>query len=439
MTRGLLFVATAVTVCISLICVGEAFHYLGILPRFDRSGLAVAVVSALSFCAIGFAILRTAPFSFGYAVSFNFFCVILGYLWISPFSRLQYDHTVASVSAFASGLFFIAAANAGAVQLPRLVLPARVTSWLPITFLVIAAVTIASGARYNFRLVPMSDIYLYRHELDFPAPIRYANGIVLYALLPFSFAWFVERRQPTLAAVSLLLMAAFYPITLGKFAVFAPLWALFLLGLSRFVEARVAIMLSILLPLGVGLVFLGIDSARGLEVYRVFGTVNFRMIAIPSISLDVYNAFFAEHPLTHFCQINIVRTFTGCMYGPQLGVEIANAYSLGNFNASLFSTEGIASVGPSWAPIVALVCGVIIAIGNTASSHLPDRFILLSSCIVVQALINVPLATALLTHGTALLFVLWYLMPKSLGLHSLQNAEVDDKSFRQSAHRAVDN
>jgi hypothetical protein len=411
MMRALLFVATAVTVCISLICVGEAFHYLDIVPRVHLAGLAVALAGTISFGAIAFVILRKAPFSFGYAVSFSFFCVILGYLWISPFSRLQYDHASAIASAFVSGLFFIFAANARAVQLPRIVLPLKVASWLPIVFLGVAALTIAAGARYNFRPVWISDIYRFRDELDFPAPVRYANGIVLTALLPFSFAWFVERRRYVLAGLSLLLMAAFYPVTLTKFSIFAPLWLCFLFALSRFVEARIAVILSILLPMSAGLVFLAIDAYRVVPVYHVFGLVNFRMIAIPSISLDIYNAFFADHPHTYFCQINIIRAFYGCHYGPQLGVEIANAYHLGNFNASLFSIEGIASVGLAWAPIVALVCGIIIAVGTSSGSHLPDRFILLSSCIVVQALINVPLATVLLSHGLGLLFVLWYLTP----------------------------
>ena len=35
--------------------------------------------------------------------------------------------------------------------------------------------------------------------------------------------------------------------------------------------------------------------------------VNNRMIAIPSLALEVYNNYFSGHPLTHFCQINVTR------------------------------------------------------------------------------------------------------------------------------------
>jgi hypothetical protein len=58
--------------------------------------------------------------------------------------------------------------------------------------------------------------------------------------------------------------------------------------------------------------------------------------------------------LTYFCQINVVRAVTGCPYAEQLGVIMQNEYRFGNFNASLFASEGIASLG--WlAPIGAYV------------------------------------------------------------------------------------
>jgi branched-subunit amino acid ABC-type transport system permease component len=40
--------------------------------------------------------------------------------------------------------------------------------------------------------------------------------------------------------------------------------------------------------------------------------------------------------------------------------------TFGNFNASLFSTEGIASVGPLLAPIPVLLCGFAIGFANQA-------------------------------------------------------------------------
>jgi hypothetical protein len=56
----------------------------------------------------------------------------------------------------------------------------------------------------------------------------------------------------------------------------------------------------------------------------------------------------------------------------------------------------------------------VIAFGNRASAGLPPSFVLVSSAMLAQNLLNAPLSTVLLTHGGALLFLLWYLMPRDV-------------------------
>jgi hypothetical protein len=90
------------------------------------------------------------------------------------------------------------------------------------------------------------------------------------------------------------------------------------------------------------------------------------------------------------------------------------AYQLGKLNASLFATEGIASVGLYFAPLTALVCGLVVVIGNRASAGLPPGFVLISAALLPQTFLNVPFTTALLTHGGGLLFLLWYVMPRTM-------------------------
>jgi hypothetical protein len=130
--------------------------------------------------------------------------------------------------------------------------------------------------------------------------------------------------------------------------------------------------------------------------------------------MDVYNDFFATHELTYFCQISVVKRFMECPYHDQLSVVMEPAYKLGYFNASLFATEGIASVGAWYAPVAAFICGLVIALGNRLSAGLPSGFILLSAAVIPQVLLNVPLTTVLLTHGVGLLFLLWYVTPRSI-------------------------
>jgi hypothetical protein len=60
------------------------------------------------------------------------------------------------------------------------------------------------------------------------------------------------------------------------------------------------------------------------------------------------------------------------------------------------------------------MCGLLIAAGNRVSAGLPDSFILISGAILAQMLLNVPLSIALATHGGALLFLLWYLVPREV-------------------------
>ena len=90
------------------------------------------------------------------------------------------------------------------------------------------------------------------------------------------------------------------------------------------------------------------------------------------------------------------------------------AYRLGKFNASLFATEGIASVGLYLAPLAALLCGLVIAIGNRISAGLPPRFVLMSSALLPHTFLNVPFTTAFLTHGAGILFLLWYITPRTM-------------------------
>jgi hypothetical protein len=50
-------------------------------------------------------------------------------------------------------------------------------------------------------------------------------------------------------------------------------------------------------------------------------------------------------------------------------------------NASLFATEGVASVGVLLAPISAFICGLVVALANRLSAGLPCRFVLISGAL----------------------------------------------------------
>jgi len=402
--------------CVSLIYVTQ--YYAGYhLFQFDAARLYPAIlnVAPLALCGVLFAF---SHFSFGYFLGLHLYSMALAYLWIAPFSLHSYDHETASISAMVSAVaFLIPALFLTSPIRQRLVLSAKSFDRLLSLILVFAVTVIAVGAANNFRMAGINDIYQLRDQINFPIPLRYAIGASSTTLLPFAFACFFIRGQRWRAATALLLLLLLYPVTLTKLSLFAPFWLLFLALLAARMEARIAVVASLALPTLLGVLLIPFEKyglISNIHFVDYFGVINFRMFAVPAAALDMYNDFFSRHDLTYFCQIVFVKPFISCPYSEYLSIVMSKNYSLGNVNASLFATEGIASLGPKWAPLSILVCGLVIALGNRLSAGLPPKLILLSAGILVQVFVNVPLTTSLLSNGGAILFLLWYVTPRQM-------------------------
>lgn len=413
---ALLICAHIVICCVSLVQVAHyrvpiAFDPTTFHIFYDsaRLHIAVTVVAAFALVALFFVF---ADFSFGYLVGFYFYTMILSYLWLNCFTDLNYDHRWAGLSAAASAVAFLLPALWIRSPIGQVyALSERSFDRLLRSILLLGAATVAIGAIYNFRFVTIADIYDYRDNMTFPTILNYLISMVSSALLPFAFAGFVARNARREAGAALLLLLLFYPVTLSKLALFAPFWLVAILVLSRLFHTRTAVVLSLSGVILTGVILFITVNAQGAWY---FATINFRMIAVPSVAMDVYNDFFSRHDLTWFCQISLLKPVMQCPYQEQLSLVMEKAYKLGNFNGSLFVTEGIASVGRVFAPIAAFVCGLVIALGNRLSAGLPAGFVLLSGAVLPQVFLNVPLSVALLSHGTGLLFVLWYVTPRAI-------------------------
>ena len=397
-----------VVCCVSLVYVSQYHDAFHIFYDPARLPIAIGVVTAFALASYLFTV---ADFSFGYFIGFYFYTMVLGYLWINCFSDLDYNHPLGGLSAAACAIaFLLPALFISSPIRQRYALSIKAFDHLLTLILVLAAATIAISATYSFKLVSLEKIYDFRGALEFPLPLSYSIGITSNALLPFAFGCLVTRRNYWRAGITLTLMLLFYPITLSKLAFFTPAWLLALALLSRIFGTRTTVVLSLLLPMLAGVVLLVLLNKAALPY---FDLANFRMVAVPSSSLDIYNDFFSPHDLTHFCQIKFLRQMMSCPYQDPLAVVMDKAYALGNLNASLFSTEGIASVGPLLAPLPVFVCGLVIALANRLSSGLPVRLILISGGILPQILLSVPLTITLLTYGAALLFLLCYVTPRT--------------------------
>lgn len=397
-----------VVCCISLAQVAHWQSYM----LYDPDRLHYAIAAVLAFSAVGL-LFVVARFSFGYFIGFSLFTMVLGFLWLNTFSKFDYDHRLAALSAAASAvLFLLPALSINAPVRQALVLSPRAVELLLKFILALALGTILTASFYNFRLVSIRQIYDFRNDLYLPTPVRYLTGIVSTVLLPFACACYLALNRRWWAALPLILLVLFYPITLSKFALFSTVWVVGLLVLSRIVQARAVTILSILLPMLLGVVVMA--AYLNNQTLYYFGLVNIRMMAIPSSAMDIYNHFFSTHPPTWFCQISILKPLMSCPYQEPLSLVMDKTYQLGNINASLFATEGIASVGPYLAPLVALACGCVIALGNRVSAGLPSGFVMISAALLPQTFLNVPFTTSLLTHGAGLLFLLWYVMPRTM-------------------------
>jgi hypothetical protein len=169
-----------VTSCLSLVYVAEFYAGYHVI-WFDRTELPAAVLNVAVFAIVA-ALFIFSRFSFGYFLGFYFYTLVLGYLWIVEFSKFQYNHTLAAVSAFVSAVAFLAPALFITSPIrQRVSLSPRALDRTLTLILVLAAAVIAGGSFHNFRLVGLEGIYDFRGELDFPAWLRYANSVTAHA------------------------------------------------------------------------------------------------------------------------------------------------------------------------------------------------------------------------------------------------------------------
>jgi hypothetical protein len=413
---GLLIAFHIAICCVSLIYLADNNNPILVDPPtfhlfYDPARLHIFVPVIATFALVS-TLFLVSGFSFGYFLGFYCYTMVLGYLWLNCFTDLNYDHRRAGFAAAAAAIAFLLPSLFISSPVRQIYVPSEKVFGRGLNFILLLGIAIVLACSfYSFHLVAFDNIYDYRDSTELPLVLRYLSPLLSSTLLPFAFACFVTQRKFWRAAASLLLLLAVYPITLSKLVLLGPFWLLAMAAFSKLFEARVAVVLSLTVPIAAGIM---LHVLAGPETVWYFSAVNFRMVAIPSIAMDVYNDFFATHELTHFCQINLLKRFVACPYQDYLGIVMEKAYKIGNFNASLFASEGIASVGPLFSPLAMFGCGLVIALGNRLSAGLPAAFVMISGAILVQVILNVQFPTALLTHGAGLMFLLWYVTPRTI-------------------------
>lgn len=388
------------------------------LPNVPDGANFRSAVLGVAFLLIIVPFFLRARFSFGYLLAVPFCVTVIGFVWITYSSGFDYNHDRARWSAVASLLCLLLPLLFQVAPLrPPVALSVPAMNRLLLGLLALAALVLLWAASYGFAFVSPYATDGSRSSFLRPTVLNYVIGALLGAVLPYAFATFAWQRRYLVAALSLMLIVAFYPVVLNKTVLLAAAWLPILFLLFRLFEPRRAALFAVLMPMLFGLLAYQIANhgsgfiAQG-SVY-VYGNISMRMFAYPSIAMDRYSDFFAHHDVTHFCQIGVIRALLGCPYNFQLGQEMQKAYDLGSLNASLLATEGIASVGPIWAPLSALFCGLVLSVGNSVSGRLPPAVLAGSAGVIEQTLMNVPLTTNLLTNGLLVLWLLWLITPEA--------------------------
>src|SRR6202030_3242100 len=102
---------------------------------------------------------------------------------------LNYNHVSSGLSAAFSAVAFLLPALFIVSPLDQVyTMSSRAFDRLLTLILLLAVVTIAAGALYNFRLVGIRNIYDFRDTIESPAIVNYAMTVTSSALLPFVFA-----------------------------------------------------------------------------------------------------------------------------------------------------------------------------------------------------------------------------------------------------------
>lgn len=404
----------------SLIACGQAFPAMHVW----RSDITARAILGTATMVVFIPAFVAGRFSFGYLVSFALLSAVFGFVWLSYFSAFDYPHATARwamIAALAAAITPLMFQNI-ALWRPDLSEAAigRVALLLLVSSFAVLIGDISYGTSFG------NPYGAARNAVSRPLLLNYLTGIMIGAVLPYLFAHFASRRRWMPAAGVLLFALGFYPVVNNKTVLLLPVWLPFLFWLFGRFTPRLATVLAFLIPMTIGLAAFFVLVAD--KDYVLFSAINLRFVAIPSLALDQYADFFAHRELTRFCQITVLRHLTVCPYG-ELGPTLGAIYRDGNFNASFLATEGIASVGLALAPVSALVCGLVLSVGAMVSRHLSPRFIAVSSGIAVQAIMNVPLTTGLLSNGIALLFLLWWLTPDwqaEASQHQQQSAQSVD-------------
>jgi hypothetical protein len=224
-------------------------------------------------------------------------------------------------------------------------------------------------------------------------------------------------RKYYLLLLALAGFACCYATLSERSAVLMPGWIAYVCVAHKFFfrDSVTKYLLTAMAPLFCGVLlaaFLGLEDRKSF-LYDAFTLANYRLYSVPAISFNVYYNFFATHPLTYWSHIGFISNFVAYPYGQPLSLVMAEAYRLGNNNASFLETDGVAAAGTVMLPFISIIFGLVLVAINSCL-----RGLNVTLCAIVMAgssvsLMDTGLGPGLLTNGLALLTLVLSFAPRS--------------------------
>ena len=104
-SRFSLYVLVCLHIVICCTSLAQVAHWQSYM-LYDAARLYYAIAAVLAFSTVSLLFIF-ARFSFGYFIGFNLFTMLLGFIWLNNFSKFNYDHRLAGLSAAASAVLFL--------------------------------------------------------------------------------------------------------------------------------------------------------------------------------------------------------------------------------------------------------------------------------------------------------------------------------------------
>lgn len=200
-------------------------------------------------------------------------------------------------------------------------------------------------------------------------------------------------------------------------AVLMPMWIAYVCVTQKFFfrDSAIKYLLTVMAPFLCGVLvvtFLGLEDRQS-AVYDAFTLGCYRLYSVPAISFNVYYNFFATHPLTYWSHIGVISNFVTYPYAQPLASVMAEAYRLGNYNASFLETDGVAAAGTIMLPFISMIFGLILVAINSCTRGLNLTLCAIAMAGSSIALVDTGLGPGLLTNGLLLLTLVLLFAPRN--------------------------